>query len=185
MVVQYDNLEEPSKCIVTLYREYNRHCPKDRPDGAFYLKPLSKPNGDCWFSTQPVGHNTLTNTVKTLCQQAGVDGHYTNHSLRATAATRLFEAKVDEQLIMQRTGHSTTAGVRSYKRIGEKLKTVTSDVLNRCQEGSISKVAFSRKEESVSTMKFSKSVSGSGAFSPVFRLDNASNVNITFNMPKC
>ena len=28
----------------------------------------------------------------------------TNHSLRATAATRLFEAGVDEQLIMQRTG---------------------------------------------------------------------------------
>ena len=31
---------------------------------------------------------------------------------------------------MQHTGHSTTAGVRSYKRIGEKLRCVTSDVLN-------------------------------------------------------
>ena len=36
---------------------------------------------------------------------------------------------LDEQLIMQRTGHSSNA-VRAYKRVGEKLRTVTSDVLN-------------------------------------------------------
>ena len=41
---------------------------------------------------------------------------------------RLFEAKVDEQLIMQRMGYSSNA-VRSYKRVGEKFRTVTSDVL--------------------------------------------------------
>ena len=64
-----------------------------------------------------------------MCDSAGIDGHFTNHSLCATTATRLFEAKVDEQLIMQRTGHTSTA-VRSYKRVGEKLRAVTSDVLN-------------------------------------------------------
>ena len=50
--------------------------------------------------------------------------------MRSTAATRLFEADVDEQLIMLRTGHSRTSGVRSYRRVGEKLKSVPSDVLN-------------------------------------------------------
>ena len=30
---------------------------------------------------------------------AGIPGHFTNHSLRVTSATRLFEAHVDEQLI--------------------------------------------------------------------------------------
>ena len=69
------------------------------------------------------------NTVRQLCESARFDGHFTNHSLRATTATRLFEAKVDKQLIMQRTGHTSTA-VRSYKCVGEKLRAVTSDVLN-------------------------------------------------------
>ena len=46
------------------------------------------------------------------------------------ATTRLFENDVDEQLIMQRTGYSTTSGMRSYKRIEEKLKAIMSDVLN-------------------------------------------------------
>ena len=55
-----------------------------------------------------------------------------NHSLRASAATRLFEAGVDEQLIIQRTGHSSCAGICSYKRVGEKLHALTSDVLNAC-----------------------------------------------------
>ena len=75
-------------------------------------------------------HNPLGNTVKRLCEKAGLSGYFTNHSLRATCTTRLFENNVDEQLIMQRTGHSTTSGVCLYKRIGEKLKAITSDVLN-------------------------------------------------------
>ena len=77
-----------------------------------------------------MGHNLLGGTVRKMCEIAGLQGHYTNHSLCATAATRLFEAGTDEQLIMQRTGHSTTAGVRSYKSVGEKLRATTSDALN-------------------------------------------------------
>ena len=50
--------------------------------------------------------------------------------LDATATTRLFEKNADEQLIMQCTGHLNTSGVRPYKRDGEELKTITSDVLN-------------------------------------------------------
>lgn len=59
-----------------------------------------------------------------------MEGKYTNHSLRATSVTRLFDAGVDEQLIMAHTGHSSTSGVRSYKRITEKLQEITSSVLN-------------------------------------------------------
>ena len=72
----------------------------------------------------------MQKTVARLCTGAFLSGYYTNHSLRATSATRLFEAGIDKQLIMQRTGHSTTTAVRSYKCTGEKLRAVTSDVLN-------------------------------------------------------
>jgi len=71
----------------------------------------------------------LQQTVRRLCDSAGIRATFTNHSLLATSAMHLFEAKVDEQLSMQRTGHLSNA-VRSYKRAGEKLRTVTSDVLN-------------------------------------------------------
>ena len=129
-VIQYANVDNPDRCIVRLYKLYNKKCPPERPSDAFYLKPVPNPaDGEYWFYPRAVGHNILGQTVKRLCQKAGIQGHFTNHSLRATAATRLFQNKVDEQLIMQRTGHSTS-GVRSYKWIGENLRNVTSDVLN-------------------------------------------------------
>ena len=61
-----------------------------------------------------------------LCESAGFNGCFKNHSLRAT---RLLEANIDEQLIMQRTRHTSSA-VREYKRVGQKLREETSDVLN-------------------------------------------------------
>ena len=69
-----------------------------------------------------------------MMREAGFEGHYTNHSLRASLATRLFDAEVDEQLIMSRTGHSSTDGVRGYKRASTKLKKLTSDVLNNVKK---------------------------------------------------
>ena len=94
-MVQYANQENPRKCMVRLYKLYNAKCPCDRPDDAFYLKPLSKPTGETWFQPWPVGHNIVGGVVKCLWTSAELQGHFTNHSLRATAATRLFEAGVD------------------------------------------------------------------------------------------
>lgn len=64
-------------------------------------------------------------------KSANYTGYYTNHSLRASAATHLFTSGVDEQAIMSVTGHSSTeGGVRAYMRMSKKLTEVTSDVLN-------------------------------------------------------
>ena len=131
--IHYANTSNPTRCLIRLYKLYNSKCPVDRPAGAFYLKPLKNPGEAVWYQKVPVGHNVLSNTVGRLCKAAGFNGHYTNHSLRATTATRLFESGIDEQLIMQRTRHRSTDAVRSYKRVTENLKEVTSSVLNRCE----------------------------------------------------
>jgi len=49
-------------------------------------------------------------------------------NLRATAATRLFEAGVDEQLIKLKMGHSSDA-VRNYKRISDSKLQIATDVI--------------------------------------------------------
>ena len=101
--------------------------PADRPASAFFLQPLSTTKGNIWYSRTPCGHNTLQRVVPELMKQAG---YFTNHSLRAIAATRLFENGVDEQLIRDCTGHSSKEGVRAYKQTTTKLYETIFDIRN-------------------------------------------------------
>ena len=114
VVRQHANTDNPDRCFVRLFKLYTSPCPSDPPKDAFYLKPLSKPT--YWYSKQPLGHNKLAQTVGRLCKAAGIQGYKTSHSLRATNATRLYASGVDEQLVMERTGHRSVDGVRTYKR---------------------------------------------------------------------
>ena len=50
-----------------------------------------------------------------MCQEAGVDGKKTNHSLRATGATQLYESGVPKKLIQERTGHCFLKALRVYE----------------------------------------------------------------------
>ena len=68
---------------------------------------------DLWYQKTPVGRNTLGNTVKRMCEEAGTESYFTNHSLRATTATRGLEKGIPEKLIMERTGHRTVLIVSS------------------------------------------------------------------------
>ena len=110
---------------------YNSLCPSDRPDNVFYLAPLPYPQEDCWFKKVPLGHCKLAGVVPRLMKNACIPGYFINHSLRATATTRLYDGQVDEASIMERTGHRSVEGVREYKRSSDKLKQLSSNVLNR------------------------------------------------------
>ena len=131
VVIQHENLDNPDRCFVRLFRLYQSKCPDSRPKDAFYLRPLAKPTENCWYAPCAIGHHTLHNTVSRICTAASIRGFKTNHSLRVTAATRLFQAGVDEQLIMERTGHHSTDGIRVYKRSSIEQQQAISDILSR------------------------------------------------------
>ena len=95
-VVHYANTSNPKRCFVYIFKTYMSRCPVDRPANAFYLQPLSKTKGNIWYSKTPCGHNTLQRVDPELMKQAGFSGYFTNHSLRTSAATRLFENGVDD-----------------------------------------------------------------------------------------
>ena len=85
----YENRGNPARCIVRLYQKYLASCPKENPHDAFYLRPMAKPKDSVWYSTVPVGINKLSNMVKVMCKEAGLEGFRSNHSLRACAAINM------------------------------------------------------------------------------------------------
>ena len=75
-----------------------------------------------------MGANKLREVVKTLCVKAGLPGFYTNHSLRSTCATNLYQADIDEQLIQEIMGHRSLA-VHSYKRTCDAQRRLVSNCI--------------------------------------------------------
>ena len=59
--------------------------------------------------------------VRKMMSEIGKPG-YSNHSLRATTATRLYEAGHDNQAICSVTGHRSKS-VEVYKRINERMQS--------------------------------------------------------------
>ncbi|CAH1242304.1 QRICH2 [Branchiostoma lanceolatum] len=100
--------------------------------GSFYRRPLAN---TCppRCSLQVVAVNNLKTYMKTMCASASagipMEGrNITNHSGKATCATQIFAAGFDEQTIMARTGHISSA-VRAYKRPSDALLKDVSNTL--------------------------------------------------------
>ena len=127
-------MNDPSRCFIRIFKLYLSKLDVHAPQSAFYYKPLQKwSSTGAWFTKQPLGHNTLDTMMSRICKKAGVTGYKTNHSLRATAASRLYHSGLDEQLIMERTGHRSIEGIRSYKRTNSQQQQKVSNLLNRIE----------------------------------------------------
>jgi hypothetical protein len=97
----------------------------------FYLKPKQSwtCGSEIWFEGRAIGKNTLDKRVKEMCSKTCKEGNYSNHSLRATAITRMYDAGLQEREIMKRSGHRSVEGVRTYKRDNPNETKVVSNVL--------------------------------------------------------
>ena len=71
----------------------------------FYLRSLEKINPGQWHSTQVFGLNKIKLTVKEMLKSAKLDGFFTNHSLRCTGTSTIFQAGLDQKLVKDYLGY--------------------------------------------------------------------------------
>ena len=101
----------------------------------FYLRPLERyEEHKLWFYARAIGHNILKGMLKNMFREAGIftDGK-SNHSLRATATTRMIDAGLPEKVIMDRTGHHSLDGLKPYSRTTDRQQQQMSAVIS-CSE---------------------------------------------------
>lgn len=104
-------------------------------NNAFYYAPLRKfvPGSKPWYSSIPVGHNKLDKMLKSIFDQAGIDSrNISNHSLRATDISRMYQTSLPEKVIMERSGHLPKEGLRSYEHTSTAQIQSACEVLSAC-----------------------------------------------------
>ena len=134
IVRHYSDSSRGERCIVYLTELYCSRLPESAKDkDLFYCKPKMKftAEDDCWYFDIPIGRNILARKLNDMFIATGLDceGIY-NHSLRATGISRLYNNGVPEKLIMERSGHLSVEGIRSYERTSDAQRQIVSKVLS-------------------------------------------------------
>ena len=79
-----------------------------------------------------MGHNALESFLKDILKEAGIDHtNRSNHSLRATSISRMYQKQIPEKLIMERSGHQSTEGVMSYQRTTAAQQKAVCNALSK------------------------------------------------------
>ena len=85
------------------------------------------------FGMEIIQYNILGETVKRLCKDHGIEGQFTNHSLRATTATRGLQKGFPDKLVMERTGHRDVRSLQKYQRPETSIKIAISKKFDSCE----------------------------------------------------
>ncbi|XP_062572924.1 zinc finger MYM-type protein 2-like [Saccostrea cucullata] len=124
-ITQFSNPQNP-RCVVDLFTLYLSSIPNKGP---FYRRPLPPGKENIVkFSSQVVGINTLGKYMQSMFDDAGIDKKVVNHSGRVYCCSTLYNAGFEEQEVMKRSGHRSSA-VRTYKRASEEKEKEISNAL--------------------------------------------------------
>ena len=129
--------EAGNQCPVYVLDLYiNKLPPEAITQDIFFFRPLERTPADStapWYiASQPVGKTTLDMKLRKMCSLAGIEGavSISNHSLRATSATQMFDMGVPEKIIQERTGHKSLEALRTYERMNDGQHKTVSHLLS-------------------------------------------------------
>ena len=98
-VTIHRNESSGDQCLLTLLDLYMSKLPPAAfQQDIFYYRPSDDYKSDGpWYSQQPRGKHYLSKMVKSMFSNSGDRSEYSNHSLRASGATELFQAEVPKK----------------------------------------------------------------------------------------
>ena len=120
---------------------------------AFFQRPKVNYTQDgIWYDNMAVGKNTLGNKMKLISAHAKCATIYTNHCVRATAATVLARAGIERKDICAVTGHKREETLKNY--IAEPTKSERRNMSNILHKyGSKSAAVSLKPKQSTSTQQ--------------------------------
>ena len=137
---------ETERCPVKFYKSFKAHRPTNanKPNCPFFLAVNSNRRpGDCvWFKCAPLGKNLIGQFMSTAAKVARLVNQgskkISNHSVRKTSISRLLDANIPENYVMQLSGHKNIQSLSSYKSASLSHQRLMSDTLSNCRSSAIS-----------------------------------------------
>lgn len=120
--------ENVNRCPVRLTQKYLSLCPQYFKKPNFYLQSRVKYTPNVWYAGQVVGQNSIAKVIQELMKEAKIEGFFTNHSLRRSGGTRLFNAGVDRKLVKEAMGHKSDA-VDQYQVTSDQQRELLSKII--------------------------------------------------------
>lgn len=130
----YETPETPDRCPVMLYDTYMSKRDDKITEEAFWLtiNPNFKPgNKTQWYSNCPMGENRIAKIMSRSAKRAGIDSSkkITNHSVRRTMCSQLYQANIPPVIIAQISGHKNVSSLVHYTEASEEQQRNMSHLL--------------------------------------------------------
>lgn len=117
-----DGLINPFRLIVDYLK---LRCSMGPFSNRFFLQVANKTVGKKrtqWFKKSPIGKNSFSEILKTMCREAGIRGdglhdHLTNHSLRSSMINRLIETGHADSATVLRSNHASIDTLTRYHNL--------------------------------------------------------------------
>jgi len=125
-----------NRCPVRLLEKlFSKRPEKMKAFGPLYLTPLRnfQADRDVWFSSTPVGVNTIDTYMKTMANAAGLHTtgkKLTNHSVRKTTVKKLQKQGIPNSCIAAITGHRNEQSLQQYSEMEQQDHAQISKVLS-------------------------------------------------------
>ena len=123
---------DSERCVVRLLDTYLKLLPPNCSH--LYMRPRDNFSPDKpSYLMQRVGINQIKKFMTDIMSIAGFSG-YTNHCLRATAVSRMYNAGIPESLISEKSGHRSLDGLRVYEHPSDDLERTAEDSIAGCSK---------------------------------------------------
>lgn len=123
------------------YKKFRSRRPAEinSADSPFYLviNHRRKPNDSIWYMKAPLGKNEIGKLMKAAARGACLQGNITNHSFCKTSISRLMDAEVPVNYVVQLSGHKNLKSLDSYKAASIEHQRKMSYILSCSGEQSL------------------------------------------------
>ena len=101
-------------CPVKVYQFYVEKLHPDHPNLFAKSKKSFVKDETTWYTHEVIGKNLLVIIMKQISNKSGLSKVYTNHCVRASTVTSLYQAGIDTQQICSITKHKNESTLSHY-----------------------------------------------------------------------